>query len=476
MAHRYGQFNCLLKWLLTYTLLVITNISSATETKEDEAPSFYGNRTIAIEITQPTKQDIQFQRRSIAPVIIGGDTNGQLSPNSEIHHPHIIPPAKADTVKNSLDLNRNEMLLAKKAFYYFERNWHEETGLVDSVQGYPHSTMWDVASVIAATLAAEKLGIIEAEQRHQRLERLLKTLATLPLYDNRLPNREYNTRTGLPSGRYSNSESQGNGWSALDIGRLLIWLDITQRYHPKYQTTIDLIKHRWALNDSIQNQNLYGELKSRSKTTLRQEGRLGYLQYAATGFKLAGFDVSNALEKSNTHSITVDGIDLLIDNRNLPYFTSDPYVLNAIEIGRKGAWWDQLEPLFILQKLKSQAESSLWFFAEDAMSREPWFGYNNIFIYGKPWLSTSPSGKPIENPQIFSNKVGFGFSVLFPSDPFSKKLSQAVINSSLLHRSIPTGRFHDGGPNTAYNINTNSLILAALWYKQRHYRPLLKLR
>ncbi|KLV08848.1 hypothetical protein ABT56_01100 [Photobacterium aquae] len=474
MAHRYGQFNCLLKWLVTYTLLVITNTSSATDTKEDEAPSFYGNRTIAIEITQPTKQDIQFQRRSIAPAITGDDTNRSLSPNTEFHHPHIIVPVKADTVKNTLDLNRNEMLLAKKAFYYFERNWQETTGLVDSVQGYPHTTMWDIASVLAATISAEGLGIIALDQSHQRIELLLETLATLPLYDNRLPNREYNTRTAQPSGRYSTSPSKGNGWSALDIGRLLLWLDITRRYHPEHQKKIEHIKKRWALDASIKDTNLYGELKTGSTVKYRQEGRLGYLQYAATGFKLSGFDVSNAFDKGDTLTVNVDGIDLLADNRNLPYFTSDPYVLYAIEIGQNNAWWDQLDPLFTLQKQKSNKEQSLWIFAEDALNRAPWFSYNNIFIYGKSWLSTAPGGKTIENPQIFSNKVGFGFSVLFPDDPFSQILSEAVISHSLAHRSIPTGIYQNGGPNTAYNINTNSLILAALWYKHRHYRPLIE--
>ncbi|WP_367971456.1 DUF3131 domain-containing protein [Vibrio scophthalmi] len=106
------------------------------------------------------------------------------------------------------------------------------------------------------------------------------------------------------------------------------------------------------------------------------------------------------------------------------------------------------------------------------MNKNPWFAYNNLYYYGKSWTSVSPGGKVIENPQILSHKVAFGFSVLF-DDEFAQQLFDAVLNNSLQARSIPTGEYENGGVNTAFNINTNSLILVALWYKQSGQSPLL---
>ena len=86
--------------------------------------------------------------------------------------------------------------------------------------------------------------------------------------------------------------------------------------------------------------------------------------------------------------------------------------------------------------------------------------------------SVSPSGKPIENPQTFSNKVAFGFSALF-NDSFSQQLFNKVLEDSLNHRSIPTGTYANNGANSSYNINTNSMILVALWYKANGFKPIL---
>ena len=456
-------------WLMSFSAHAAFN----TETEEQE-PSFYGGRSVTHSKDDVTKANIEFQRRTIAPPILKEETHSALDKESKTTSVETESLAtKTSKQLAPITLSRNENLLAKKAYYYFEQNWNENTGLINSVQGYHHSTMWDVASGIAAILSAEGLELMTTEEADNKLQKTIDTLGNLPLYDNALPNREYNTHTAKPSGRYSNSSSNGNGWSALDIGRLLIWLEIAQTHKPQLAPNIERILDKWDLDKAVSQGTLYGELKTSQKRHYRQEGRLGYLQYAASGFDMFGFDVNTAYKQEDIGEVSVDGITLLVDQRNLPYFTTDPYVLYAIEIGPTTQWWNQLDALFQLQKKKSTAESNFWVFAEDAMSRSPWFSYNNIYIYGSPWLSIAPGGKPVENPQIFSNKVAFGLSVLFESDDFSQQLAEKVINSSLTHRTVPTGMYLNGGPNSAYNINTNSLILSALWYKRRHFKPLI---
>ncbi|MGR5297443.1 DUF3131 domain-containing protein [Vibrio mediterranei] len=103
----------------------------------------------------------------------------------------------SQTVKLDLSrLTRNDWLLAKKSMYYFDLNYHLETELWDSVQGYHHATMWDIASGISATLASYELNLISREEVRDKLSLTLDTLATITLYqtpfkiENAVPNTE----------------------------------------------------------------------------------------------------------------------------------------------------------------------------------------------------------------------------------------------------------------------------------------------
>ncbi|MDO6544257.1 DUF3131 domain-containing protein [Photobacterium sanguinicancri] len=464
-----------------------TRSSETQSIPSTEAPSFFGGRAVTQAIDDSKTSIIEFQRRSISPAIITTEQQDVSQTDADEdadnfaldHHSHITRAEHSEkqsihrmySPSEATKLSREDLLLIKKARYYIDRNWNSTTGLIDSVQGYSHATMWDVGSSIGAILALEYLGEYTRLQANGMLEKTLTTLVDLPLYKGILPNRQYNTKTGQPSGSLSQTKTNGDGWSALDIGRLLIWLNIAASYKPELADQIDAITEQWNIARSVHQGTLFGEHKSKTSTSYRQEGRLGYLQYAAQGFAMEEQDVSEALGPKYSKHVTVDDEEVYIDIRNLPYFTTDPYVLQAIELGYHDLWWNQLDALYSLHKNRYDKSQKLTIFAEDALSQRPWFAYNNIYFYGKSWLSTSPGGKPIENGQAFSNKVAFGLSVLY-KDSYSQLLYKTVVNNSLNNRSIPTGLFKANSPNTAYNINTNSLILVSLWYKQRGFKPI----
>ena len=484
--------------LCSLSLPSFADLKQGKQNNEPEKLSFYGGRIVPHAKINKTKQIsdqkqqelISVQRRGVHPHVQPktiDNHQSSIEKNKTIIKPQLtvaIETAKVTvneavdnaetnasqskvlTKRSKVELSREELFLAKKAQYYIERNWNPATGLIDSVQGYHRTTLWDIASGIGAILALEKLGLVSAFDSTARLSKTLKTIITMPLYNNKLPNREYSTTSGLASGKLSNTASNGNGWSALDIGRLLIWLEITKHYKPELKPLISLITDKWQLEKAVHKQDLYGELSTKKRQSYRQEGRLGYLQYAAQGYQFIGFDVSSVFTRENTQQISQDNIMLYIDQRNLPFFTSDSYVLQAIELGSPDVWWNQLKPIYQLHKKHYQQTNKLWVFAEDAMNRPPWFSYNNIHIYAQPWLSTTTHGKKIINPQTFSNKIAFAFSVLF-DDEFSQQLADTVMKNSLLEQAVPTGIYQDNSHNTAYNINTNSLILVSLWYKLR---------
>lgn len=442
----------------------------------DEEVSFYGQRGVSTveegqSVESGSAPKTQYYRRVIAPPIM---TEPEENHSTDSFEEEVnTSSAQLSIVEDvaPIPLSRNELLLAKKAEYYIQRNFHKETGLWNSVQGYNHTTMWDVASGIAATLALEALGMKETEQVRYELEKTLSTLSDFPLYKDTLPNREYSTKTGLPSGRLSDTESNGNGWSALDIGRLLIWLKVLEQQHPELSPSVEKVVTHWDLSKAVHNGTLFGTKLHQKREYYRQEGRNGYLQYAAEGFKMYGYDLPFPDLDGYLKTIEIQGINIQIDSRNVPFLTSDPYVLASIEYQRDPSW-SQLVPFYELHKKKWKETGVISAYAEDAMNKNPWFAYNNIYYYGKSWTSVSPSGKVIENPQVLSNKVGFGFSVLF-DDEFSDLLYQEVLDSSLKFRSVPAGKYTNGGINSSLNINTNSLILVALWYKSKGRNPIL---
>ncbi|WP_299494611.1 DUF3131 domain-containing protein [uncultured Shewanella sp.] len=415
------------------------------------------------------KPRIHFQRRAVIPI---GDKKAVPADNQ--------PAFKEKQVANEpmkvIPLSRSEKLLLSKAQRFMNDNWNDKTGFIDSVNGYTQTTMWDVGSAISGILALDALGVTDNALTQIRLEKLLSTLMNMPLYDDKLPNRQYNTVTGEPSGPYSRSSRHGNGWSALDLGRLYIWLAIIKQQKPLLVQQVDKVTNKWQLSYAVKDETLFGIKFTAKGEHFRQEGRLGYLQYAAKGYQLAGLNVDSAYDCDELGEVQVEGHSLLIDERNLPFFTLDPYLLYAIEVGFTQACWFQLSTLYQLHKQHYQRFEQLKVYAEDSLNRKPWFLYNNIFYQGYAWWSVSSSGQsvPKANTQIFSNKAAFAMSVLFDDD-YAKLLAEQVIKHSLKHQHVPTGIFSDGKANIAYNINTNALILVSLWFKSRNYTPILSL-
>ncbi|WP_259649891.1 DUF3131 domain-containing protein [Shewanella sp. c952] len=441
---------------------------------DDQTPASASPQRVSrvIQGSEPQVQvQIEFQRRAVIPqanVIetskAAAITANSQSPDSTVILKTNILPLTPKPI--SVPLNRHEKLLINKAQRYIDKNWNEETGMIDSVQGYTHATMWDVASGIGALLALEALGVSDPHIIDIRLAKLLNTLYELPLYDDKLPNRQYNTVTGKPSGNFSQTPSNGNGWSALDLGRLYIWLTIVAQRKPHLAMDVDNIKFKWQLNAAVHNKTLYGTKLTSKKEYFRQEGRLGYLQYAATGYQMMNLDVAHAFSCKRLQQVDIDSLMLKIDTRNLPFLTLDPFLLYTIEIGNKASCWNQLDTLFKLHNTQYQATQRLTAYAEDSLSKSPWFLYNNIYYQGQAWHSVSHSGKAIADSQIFSNKAAFAMSVIFQNE-YSQNLAIQVITNSARHQEVPTGLYRDGKTNTAYNINTNSLILVSLWYKMR---------
>ena len=382
-----------------------------------------------------------------------------------------VPPAR--------QLTEQELEWAKIAWKYFQNNTIESTGMVNSAHKYNASTLWDTSSYMMGLIAAQRIEIISESEFRQRMKQLLGSLAKLPLYEGKLPNKSYNT-INLKMVDYKNRTTpQGIGWSAIDIGRAMVPMNILVWNYPEYTQEVQEVIKRWDLNAMIKDGNLYGALRENDKTLYLQEGRLGYEEYAAKSMQLMGYDVAEALDyQSYLKFVEIYDINVATDSRRPEEFTahnyvvSEPYILDGLEYG-----WDQISQQFsnrvyAVQEARYKDTGILTAVSEDNIDKAPYFVYNTVFTGGKAWNTITESGEDASDFKSMSTKAAFGWHALYETE-YTKKLIEVASTLYDEEKGWYSGLYEKTGePNKALTANTNGIILESLAYKAMG--PLLK--
>ena len=108
---------------------------------------------------------------------------------------------------------------ARRAWSYVDRHYEPATGFVWTVPDYPITTLWDIASGLAALYCAEALGLLDAREYDARMTRALLTLRSMPLFDGAAFNKAYLVGDARMADRTGAASAHGYGWSAMDLGR-----------------------------------------------------------------------------------------------------------------------------------------------------------------------------------------------------------------------------------------------------------------
>jgi len=379
-------------------------------------------------------------------------------------------------------LTEREMRWAKTAWRYFENNHVVENGLVNSADKYPASTMWDTSSYLLGLISAQRLGIVEQDEFDSRVSSLLNTLASMTLFEDSLPNKSYNTRT-VAMVTYNNEETErGIGWSAIDVGRIMVPLNILVWNFPEHSARVGSVLNHWNIDALVIDAEMFGaDVNANGETLLLQEGRLGYEEYAAKAFSLISRDVSKALDyELNTELIDIYGIDIAADTRRpsefgaLNYVVSEPYVLDGLEYG-----WDRYsreltQRIFDVQKRRYEQTGVLTAVSEDNIDQPPYFVYNTVFADGKRWNATTESGEDASEFRSVSTKAVIGFHALYENE-YTDKLVAHIADNFDEERGWYSGIYEASGePNKAITANTNGIILEALHYIQ--FGPMMAMR
>lgn len=386
----------------------------------------------------------------------------------------LVAPSEDRVTPKAKGLTPEEMQWAKTAWKYFENNTIPETGLVNSVDQYTASTLWDTSSYLMALIAAQRLQLISQAEFDARVSKLLGSLERLPLFDGKLPNKSYNTQS-LAMVDYNNQATdKGIGWSAIDIGRVLVPFNILVWQHPQHTFGVEKVLARWDMKSVLKEGEMQGAtVNAKGKVEYPQEGRLGYEEYAAKSFSLMGLDVSVALDYlKNLKLVDIYGIPVATDDRDPliyqahNYVVSEPYILDGVEFG-----WDRVSREFAWRVYRVQEEryketGVLTAVSEDNIDQAPYFVYNTVYTGGKTWNAITDDGKDAAKFKTLSTKAVFGWHMLYDTG-YTSKLMDKVASAFDPARGWYSGIYEVGGkPNKAITANTNGIILEALAFRQ----------
>ena len=359
---------------------------------------------------------------------------------------------------------------ARAAWAQVDAMYHASTGLVSAQPTWAYPTAWDVASALAAFYSARGLGYISDAEYKQRASRLLETMRKARLYRGIAYGRNYDAKTGELVGPDQKPHENGTGFSAMDLGRLLVVLGVVARNDPDLADAARAVATRIDARRVIRNGYLIGtELNKQGRPEAYQEGRLGYEQYAASGFALWSMAPAAALNaKPNAKQASVLGIPITADKRGLDRLTSEPFIMHGLELG----WSPELREM-AWQTLSAQAAryastGRVTMVSEDAINQPPhYFYYYCVYCSGKPFvINIHTPGVELNGPRWVSTKAAFAWHALLPSE-YTWLAAQTVKPALNARSGWATGVFEDSKKSTdTYSLNTAALILEAALYRK----------
>jgi hypothetical protein len=383
-------------------------------------------------------------------------------------------------------LNEREMQAARIAWGYFAKFTQETTGLANSVGGYPSTTLWDTASYISGLVSAYELCLIEKPEFDKRILKLLTTFRTLKLFRNEMPNKVYHTKTGAQVD-YSNKPGE-IGFSALDIGRFMVWMRIVRNRYPYLANTIDNMLLRWDYSNIIDKDGvMFGALvdKETKETVYAQEGRLGYEEYAAKGFALWGFKPYFAHRAKPFLTTNIFDVRVPYDGRDprvfhsQNYVVTESYMLDGLEMNwdlphddissdqvHTDGWRAEFaDRIYQVQHNRFERVGYMTARSEHNVKGPPYFTYDTIFSDGYPWNTVTPRGDYSPDHAAVATKAAFGLWALWDTY-YTDILYDAIIELFDPDRGFYEGLYEGGnGHIEIQTANNNGILLASLLHK-----------
>ncbi|MEA5464818.1 DUF3131 domain-containing protein [Leptothoe sp. PORK10 BA2] len=383
-------------------------------------------------------------------------------------------------------LNVTDMRYAKTAWQYFEAN-HTPSGLVPDRSDLDGVTLWGIGDYLGSLHAARAMDVINANKFDQRVRHLMGALQEIDLFAGELPHRSYNTLTLEPIDYGGNTLPQGDGWSGLDIGRLLAALHTLKTCHPEYTDAVDKLALDWSYlrvvrNGRIANARLDQDDRGRDRIRVKPAEILGYEEYAARAFQLWGFDASRSAVGGNYVTTKVED-QAVPTNRSQPEqrerdellnTTSTPFILYGLEFGFDPQITSLVEAIYKAEASRYQRTGTFSASGTTLVNQEPYVVHSTLVSDGRSWVAVDDNGEVIPNSRVVSTAVAFAYHTLFPDSDYGRDLWLATLDLYNPQLGYYEGFYeNDGRRAIGFTGSTNSLILQALLHKNTEQQPLI---
>jgi hypothetical protein len=375
-------------------------------------------------------------------------------------------------------LSITDQRYARNAWQYFEANY-QKTGLVKDRSDLNGATLWGMGDYLAALHAANSLGTIDANIFDQRVRHLLGGLRELSLFAGELPHRAYSASTLTPIDYGGNANPNGNGWSGLDVGRLLAALHMLKTCYPAYTPAVDAVALDWSYlrvvrNGYLANAQLEENEAGHERIKVNPATLLGYEEYAARAFQLWGFDVSHSVVGNEYDTISVEGQPIPLrrkqsrptaDETSLNTI-STPFILYGLEFGFDPKMRAHVDAIFQAEAARYSRTGTFSASGTTLINQAPYVVHNALVSNSTPWQAVTDAGENVTDQRMVSTAVAFAYLTLYPEHPYSQALWQATLDLYNPVLGYYEGFFEKAGRTAiGFSGGTNSLILQALLHK-----------
>ncbi|MBN3894036.1 MAG: DUF3131 domain-containing protein [Nostoc sp. NOS(2021)] len=399
-----------------------------------------------------------------------------------------IPPVDSPQPSSNLKLDRPLTIIERRyadaAWRYFQANYHSKSGLIDDRSDFKGATLWGLGDYLATLHAARSLDIITPKEFDQRTRHLLAALTKLPLFAGELPSRGYDTRSLQPIDYGGNPAPEGNGWSALDLGRMLAALYNLKTCHSEYTAAVDKIVLDWSYlrvvrEGILSSATVTKDQDGRYLTRVNPETRLGYEEYAARAFQLWGFNVERSAVGGEYQTASVEGLKVPIQRHRTDtnskvnqYTVSNPFLLYALEFGLDPQMRSLFEPIFQAQAERYRRTGIFTASATTLIDRKPYTVHSSI---SESWVALGDDGKLVPKGRLVSTAVAFAYDALLPENKYSQELFQGTTDLYNPLLGFYEGFYETTGKTAVgFTSSTNSMILQSLLYEVTNRQPLIR--
>ncbi|MCB1331252.1 MAG: DUF3131 domain-containing protein, partial [Maritimibacter sp.] len=257
---------------------------------------------------------------------------------------------------------------ARLAWAFFERFTDPNTGLAPATANVNTGgdaltwvTMWDVGSQINALVAAQRLGLIEADAVETAAAKILNQIAGARAEGRLLPNGVIRTDV-LRSG--------SSDFDGCDAGRLLAALDNLRR-NSGLGDEIEALVASWDLDQIVVDETIYSVAGGALKSTFKSH----CAHYAARAFGRWGLTAASPYQTLDGRPEADGHMAMLEAVATIGPLGAEPLLLEALELGPSPESTWLAEVLHVAQVEEYEETGTLMAVSEMPIQREPWFVY-----------------------------------------------------------------------------------------------------